>query len=177
METQISRQLSLYLNADGTAAVKPALPPLLPCLVWPAHVISLTATEMTTEELGVLFEEQISEGRDLGDRKAVKSDTVCFTATTVETMLKITVIKIITLDEDQIKTTVWVHVVQKCNNTEYKITPLARSIPLWTWCQHNFNTVPSDERHGKGKTLFWSRESEYLWYQFCVNAQCFSAST
>lgn len=72
-----------------------------------------------------------TEARCLGDRKTVKSDIACFTETTIETMLNIN-IKMLTLDKDQIKTTVSGLVIHKFNTTEYGTTSLEKSISLWT---------------------------------------------
>lgn len=93
----------------------------------------------------------------------------------------------LTLDKDQIKTTVYGLVIHKFNTTEYGTTSLEKSISLWTLCQHGLNTVPSDDRHREGKKFPWTRESKYcnrsLWHWtiisvliLSVNAQCFSAS-
>lgn len=99
-----------------------------------------------------------TEARHLGDRKNHR-DIACFTATIIETILNINMIKMLTLDKGQIKTTVYGLVVHKFTTTAYRTIPLEKSISLWTLCQRSLNTVPSDDRHGEGKKFSWCRES------------------
>lgn len=45
-----------------------------------------------------------------------------------------------TLDKGRFKTTVYGLVVHTCTTTEYRTTPLEKSISLWTLCQHSLNS-------------------------------------
>ena len=127
-----------------------------------------------------------TETRDLEDGKKNLSNRI------LRVLMQLPVkpcwmIKMLTLNKGQIKTTVYGLVVHKFNTTEFRTTPLEKSIFLQTLCQHSLNTVPSDARHGEGKKFLWTRQFKYCnrsichWtiisiLILCVNAWCVSVS-